>query len=399
MDEQSNTTRIYLDNNASTAVDERVVTVMRPFWRDVIGNAGSLHEEGQEAKRAIEESRERIAQAINAGNDQVLFTSGGTESNNMAILGTVYKRLHAGEVPERIHIITSRVEHSSVLDCFQFLERIGVSVSYIENDEEGSISAEQLKKTITPQTALVSLVYVNNEIGTIQNSENIKKAIRQAEKEHNTNILLHYDASQAPVWIPLDVESLRADFLTLDSQKIYGPKGIGALYIRDRTSITPILFGGGQEFGLRPGTPPTPLIVGFAYALSLVEAERDSYVTACRELRDWFIEQVETRIKHISLNGPRDEKRIAGNVSVSIDGVDGEQVVIELDTHGIAVSTGSACLSDKTGGSHIIKALAKENNNPAGTIRFSLSRHTTKAELEQVLIILTDTVSRLRNVH
>lgn len=389
--------RIYLDNSASTIVDERVLEAMQPYWRTVFGNAGSLHTEGQQAKRAVHDARSAVAEVLGSHTNQIIFTSGGTESNNMAIHGAVKKALHSGKKPNDIHVITSRIEHSSVLDCFSALERDGVRVTYIKNDEMGRMDTAELQSAITEDTLLISLVYVNNEIGTIQDVQAVKEAIQRAKKGHeNIQPLLHYDASQAPVWLSLRVDKLGADLLTIDGQKIYGPKGVGCLYIRNHDSIEPMFHGGDQEFKLRPGTPPLPLIIGFTKALTLVEEERDTYVSTCRDLRDWIITQVEEYMEQVSLNGARGDERIAGNVSFSFEGIDGEQLVIELDAQGIAVSTGSACSSEKHEGSHIISALGKVGNNINGTIRLTLGRNTNREAVEYATQALIDTVSRLR---
>lgn len=389
-----------MDNSAATVVDERVLQAMQPFWKDVMGNAGSIHTEGREAKSALEDARKTIARIIHAQNEQIVFTSGGTESNNLAVQGVVRREMEHGKRPEEIHIATSAVEHSSVLDCFKALERTGVRVTYLEADEAGVVTKEVLASAIKKETVLVSLVYANNEIGTIQNASTVAHAIKEAREKNDSPFpLLHYDASQAPVWLSLDMQKMRADFLTLDSQKLYGPKGIGCLFVRNRDSVAPLFYGGSQEFGLRPGTPPLPFIAGFAKAYELVEEERDTYVNNVRGLRDWFIMYILEHIPETTLNGLEGDNRIAGNVSFSFKGIEGEQLVVEMDVHGIAISTGSACLSHETGGSHVIKALNKRDFSPNGTVRFSFSRHTTREEVEHVAKTLVEAVEWLRQGH
>ena len=392
--------RIYLDNSASTAVDERVLSAMEPFWREVIGNAGSLHEEGRKAREAIEDARAKVARAIHALPENIIFTSGGTESNNHAIQGVVKERVLARNRKSDISILTTSVEHNSVLDKVFMLDRDGVQVTYVPTDAEGKANIDVLKDSIMPQTVLISLIHVNNEIGTIQDVGAVMKVVRKYRKEHDTIYpLVHLDSSQAPAWVSVHADTFGVDFISLDSQKLYGPKGVGALYIRDRETIEPILYGGNQEQGLRPGTPVTPLVVGFAHALEILEEERDSYVKDCREFRDWCIDYICKALPDTVVNGPLDEWRTAGNINLTFNGVEGEQLVIELDVQGIAVSTGSACSFDNNTGSHVIHALGKRNIDPLGTLRMTLSRHTTKEEVEKVAKNIVKTVQRLREVH
>jgi len=390
--------RIYLDNSASTAVDERVLEAMAPHWKEKYGNAGSLHSEGREAKKVVEDAREVVAKTLRALPRQIVFTSGGTESNNLALLGAVRK--YRDENEGQISVITSEVEHKSVLDTVQAIPG-ETHVHVLGTDSDGRVDIESLKKSLNEETVIVSLIYVNNEIGTIQDMKTISHVLRKFRKTNNTGNypLLHIDASQAPVWLKLDVHSLGVDLMTLDGQKVYGPKGIGCLFVRDREHIAPILFGGGQEGGLRPGTPPTPLVVGFAKALEILEEERDIYVTNIREGAEWFFTTLEKQIPDVQINGPRDEERIAGNINLSFPNLEGEQIVIEMDVKGIAISTGSACLAEESGGSHVIKALHKNVEAQDGTIRLSLSRHTSKKDLQITAERLVETVTWLRASH
>ena len=397
---QHNTTRIYLDNSASTAVDERVLAAMEPYWRNIIGNAGSIHKEGRDAQAAVEDARAVVAKALHTLPGNIIFTSGGTESNNQAIQGVVRERVHAKYRKSDLTIVTSQVEHKSILDTFSKLEEDEVHIVCVPTDAEGKVNLEVLEESIKEGTVLISLIYVNNEIGTIQDIESVMRIVRKHRKQSDSQYpLVHLDASQAPAWVGVHTEKLGVDFISLDSQKLYGPKGVGCLYVRDREMIHPILYGGGQEMGLRPGTPPTPLIVGFARALELVEEERDSYVTTIGELRDWCIEAVQSALPGTVINGPLDEWRIAGNISFSFPDIEGEQLVIELDAHGIATSTGSACLSEETAGSHVIKALCKEGIDPNGTLRITMSRTTTRTEIETATKQLIETVNWLTRVH
>ncbi len=400
--DDKNKKRIYLDNSASTAVDERVLDEMNSYWRVKIGNAGSLHKEGVDASNALKSARKSVANSINAlTSENIVFTSGGTESNSLAILGTINRLINEGKKYEELHVVTGVAEHNSVFDCFTFLEGKGVNVTYLPVDAVGRINIKELKENITDNTVLVSVILVNNEIGTIENIRDISKAIRHWKKEKDSVVypLLHTDASQAPVWMKVDVQKIGVDMLTLDSQKIYGPKGVGCLYVKEKEFLSPILFGGGQEFGLRPGTPPTPLIVGFAKALEIVEEERDTYVTKIAEIRDSFISIITENISNAELNGDIGDGRIAGNINFSFSGIDGEQLVIEMDEKDVAISTKSACLSKESGASRVIESLCKNDIDSLGTVRFSMSRHTTRDEMLKVADILVEVVKRLQSVH
>jgi cysteine desulfurase len=398
------TERIYLDNSASTAVDPRVLKAMNPYWGECIGNAGSIHKEGRDAKLAVMEARKTVAQAIHTQADSIVFTSGGTESNNLAIIGTVRRyMLQTSKKQNEIHIITGDAEHNSVYDCFQALEREGLRVTYVPVDEFGRVEVETLKNAITKETILISTILVNNEIGTIEDIKKITQIAKQARTQNSTGSypLVHTDASQAAVWLKIDVQKLGVDFLTLDSQKIYGPKGVGSLYVKQRDTLVPIFFGGGQEFGLRPGTPPTPLIVGFSKAMNLLEEERVSYVKKVAGLRDWLFEYVVTKIPDAKIHGSTGDGRVAGNLNFSFPNIDGEQLVIELDTKGVAISTKSACLSDDSNESRVIRAInrCREKTGEAGTARLTLSRKTTKKEIEKAGKLLVESVRWLQKAH
>ncbi|HCC05058.1 TPA: cysteine desulfurase NifS [Patescibacteria group bacterium] len=392
-------TRIYLDNGASTAVDSRVVAVMQPYWSEHIGNAGSLHAEGRYAKNILDEARSSVAKSLHAIGEQVIFTSGGTESNNLAIFGVIEKCLEQGKKPEELHIITSAVEHNSITDCYAHFERKGVQVTYIPVDTEGRVDVQKFESAFTENTVLVSCMYVNNEIGTIEHIKELSGIVRQVRKNNSAVYpLFHTDASQSPAWVTVNIQKLGVDLLTLDSQKIYGPKGAGCLFVRDREHISPMMFGGGQEYGLRPGTPPIPLIVGFAKALELVEEERETYVKEVAELRDWLIAYILKNVDNVVLNGAFGEGRIAGNINISFPNIDDEQLVIEMDVRGVAVSAKSACLSGIEG-SRVVKALHNGSPKNSGALRFSLSRYTTKSEIERCAQILLETVDWLQTSH
>ncbi len=387
---------VYLDNAASTPVDPRVLAAMAPYWSERYGNAGALHSEGTYAKEAIRTAREQVAAVLGVASDEVIFTSGGTEANNLAVVGLFRSLVHEGRAPERIHMITSTIEHSSVLDCFRALEREGMRVSYVPVDSNGRISADEIVRATTEDTVLISCMYTSNEIGVVEPLGEIKRALGTS---HTTGKrpLVHTDASQAPAWLACKAHSLGVDMLTLDAQKVYGPKGIGCLYRARPVVLEPVLYGGDQEFGLRPGTPPTPLIVGFSEALRLVEEERAQYVDVVRNLRDRLIALIRERVPGVVLNGPSGRDRLANNCNFSFPGLDGERIVVELDVEGIAASTRSACLFAQAPGSYVVRALGKGDDVAKGAVRFTLSRHTTQAEIDRTALVLGDVVHRLYN--
>lgn len=389
-------TYLYLDNAAATALDPRVYEAMDPYWHEHSANAGALHREGVLVHRVTEDAREMIATVLQALPDEIIFTSGGTESNNLAIQGVVRAQLKAGKKVEDIHLVTSTIEHSSVLDCFRALEAEGVRVTLVPVDTEGFLDLDALEEALTAETVLVSIMYANNEIGTIERIADIARVIRRAREKHGTHILFHTDASQAPAWLTCAVPSLGVDLLTLDAQKIYGPKGVGCLYRKREVALEPLMYGGKQEFGLRPGTPPTPLIVGFAKALELVEAERDTYQATIATLRDTAIHTILNACPEALLNGAMGSERLANNINISFPGLDGEQIVLELDARGIAVSTRSACMRDTTPGSYMVAALGKGSAYATSSVRISFSRHTTREEAERVSRALVEVVRWLR---
>lgn len=392
------TQRIYLDNSAATAVDSRVLEAMEPYWNADFGNAGGLHTEGRIASETLANAHASLARSIDAHPDEIVFTSGGTESNNMAVLGAVRALLRDGTKAEEIHVITTAVEHSSITDCFHILERDGVSVTYLQVDEDGFVKKQELQDALRPETVLASFIYVNNEIGTIEHIKELTSLVHKQNSNHGVEYpLVHTDASQAPAWLHVNTQSLGIDLLTLDSQKLYGPKGVGCLYVRDKTLLEPIVYGGGQEFGLRPGTVPIPHVVGFAKALELVEEERDSYVLGIAAIRNRFIDRLAEEMPEAMINGPLGDERTAGNINVSFFDVDGDQLVIELDEKGIAASTASACDVTREGGSRVVQALGKYTDRKVGTVRFSMGRHTTQEEMDTVFTALKKTVTWLQN--
>lgn len=377
--------RIYLDNASTTPIDPRVLREVNFHLKNSSGNAGSIHNEGVLAKKVLEESRKKAAGFLGAHPDEIVFTSGGTESNNLAILGVVNAVVEKKSDFERYHVITTKIEHSSVLECFKNLEKRGVKVTYLPVSSMGIIDLVALKKALRPETVLVSVQYANNEIGTIQPIREISKMLRHFRNNSTLNAkrypLFHCDASQAPCYLDCNVERLGVDLLTVDGHKIYGPKGIGALYVKRDTPISPIIFGGGQEKDLRPGTENIPLITGLAKALGICTEEREKESKRIVKLRDFLYSNVlkNTRIKAV-LNGDI-KNRLPNNINISIPSVDTEFLVLQLDAKGISVSTKSACL-DSGEGSYVVAALPGENWRSRNTLRITLGRFTKKSDLE-----------------
>jgi len=361
--------QIYFDNAASTKVDERVLDEMKPYFTEKYGNASSVHEKGLEAKRALEESRGKIAHAINAGKDEIYFTSGGTESNNFALKGLFFSNF-----PKKNHIITTKIEHDCVINTCKWLEKQGAKVTYLDVDKEGFVSSKAIENSITEKTILVSIIHGNNEIGTIQDLETIGKICRERK------VLLHTDACQSFTKIPIDVRKQNLDLVTLNSHKIHGPKGVGALYIKKGIEITPLLHGGGHERGLRSGTENVSGIVGFAKAAEIAN-EKDA--NKMRAQRDRIINDL-LKIPGLKLNGPR-EKRLCNNVNISFENVEGEVVGGYLENDGILTSAGSACMSHSGGISHVLKAIGLSDEKAGNSIRVSVSRFTTDEEIDYFL--------------
>jgi cysteine desulfurase len=375
--------QIYLDNAATTKVDEKVVKEMLPYFSEKYGNASSQHLVGQEAKRALEESRHIIAKSINARDDEIIFTSGGTESNNLALKGLFF----ANKENNKNHIITTRIEHDCILNSCKWLEKQGAKITYLNVDKDGFIDLNELRNTITPETIVVSVIHGNNEIGTIQDIEEIGKICRQNE------IYFHTDACQSFTKTEINVKKQNLDLVTLNSHKIHGPKGVGALYIRKGIKLTPLLHGGGHEFGIRSSTENISGIVGFAKAVKIAS---NSDVKNMVKLRDYLIEEI-LKIPNTKLNGAR-EKRLCNNINISFNNIEGESIGGYLDSYGICSSTGSACSSHSLEISHVLKAIKLSDLQANTSIRLSLSKYNTKEEIDYTLEILKKVVEKLRKI-
>ena len=374
---------IYLDNAATTPVDKKVVEAMLPYFSEKFGNASSQHTLGLEAKRELERSRDVIAKALGAKSEEIIFTSGGTEANNFAIKGAIW-------ATGKKHIITTKIEHDCVLNSSKWLEKQGCRVTFLDVDKEGFINLEQLKKEITPETAIVSVIHANNEIGTIQDIKAIGEICR------GNGVYFHTDACQSFTKTELNVKKQNLDLVTLNAHKIHGPKGVGALYIRKGIKITPLLHGGGHEQGLRSGTENIPGIVGFAKAVKLTKSE---HVKHMKKLRDKLIDGI-LKISNTRLNGasPESGKRLCNNIDISFNDIEGEALGGYLDAYGIASSTGSACSSHTLEPSHVLKAIGLSDLEANSSIRLSLSRENTEQEIDKVLEVLPKIVIKLRKI-
>ncbi len=377
--------RIYLDHAATTPVSPDVMAAMTPYFTQVYGNASSIHGEGREAKRAVENARRQVAKALNAAIPQeIYFTAGGSESDNWALKGAAFA--HGSG-----HIITTAIEHHAVLHTCQQLEKQGFSVTYLPVDEFGRVNASQVEKALRPDTFLVSVMAANNEVGTIQPIAEIGEVCR------NRGILFHTDAVQAVGAIPLDVQAMKIDLLSLSGHKLHGPKGVGALYIRKGVKIDNLIHGGAQERGYRAGTENLPGIVGLGKAVELAHANLAENAARMTRLRDRLIHGLTQRIPASRLNG-HPELRLPGNVNISFDGVEGEALLLRLDLVGVAGSSGSACTSGALDPSHVLMALGLSEAAANGALRLTLGTQTTPEEIDAVLDILPPIVEDLRRM-
>lgn len=377
--------RVYLDHSATTPVDPEVAELMMKYYTEKYGNPSSVHGFGREAKQALEAARRQVADLIGANSNEVIFTSGGTEADNLAILGTVEGLRNKGK-----HIITSCIEHHAVLDTCQYLGKDGYELTVIPVDKEGIISVEDVRKAIRPDTILISVMHANNEVGSIQPIAEIGKLAR----EHS--IVFHVDAVQSLGKIPINVEEMNIDLLTVSAHKIYGPKGVGALYIRKGVRVLPIVHGGGQEKKRRSGTENTPGIIGFGKACELAGQRMADDAKHQAKLRDKLMNGILERIKDVQVNGPIGDKRLPNNVNVSIRYIEGESLLLSLDMLGIAASSGSACTSGSLDPSHVLLAMGLVHEIAHGSLRFTLGRQNTEEDIDYVLEQLPKIVERLR---
>ena len=378
--------RIYLDTASATPVSPHVLAVMMPYFSEVYGNASAIHQEGVQARSAIEDARSTLAKLLHVRPQGVVFTASGTESNNLCIAGIIEARKKEGTSYEDMEIITTRIEHPSVLAVCAHEKEKGVTVTYVDVDEDGRINLNALKEHLSQKTILVVCTYANSEIGVIQQVGTIARIIRTFENEQHTNIHVHVDAAQAPLWLPCALDVVGADSITLDAGKCNGPKGIGVLVFKHGVVLLPTVFGGDQEQGLRAGTENTAFIVGAVEALSLAQTSWEERSEKVQKMRDYFIQEL-CAIEGAMLNGSADN-RIANNVNISIPGIDSEFAVITLDAKGVACSTKSACGGAKGDGSNVVRVLTKDQTRAFSTIRFTLHEAITLADINEVVTLL-----------
>ncbi len=408
MNEKNN--RIYLDYAATTPTDEAVFEVMKPYFFEKYGNASSVHQFGQEAAAAVVRARHQVAEFLNCQPNEIIFTSGATEGNNAIIKGiggsrSLTKKIggqaklgqsHA-EHGGKAHIIISAIEHECVLAAAEFLAKQEIAtVTFLPVNKDGIVETSELEKSIKPNTVLISIIYANNEIGTIQPIAQIGELIKKINQNRGNKIAFHTDAVQGINYLDCDVQKLGVDFLTLSGHKFYGPKGVGVLYVRSGAKFDKFMHGGQQEFNLRSGTHNTPGIVGLGEAISLVK-KTSAHNKELQALRDKLIKGIQQKISHAFLNGSVDN-RLPNNVNFRFEGVEGEAILISLDLEGISVSTGSACAAKSLEPSHVLIALGIDHLGAHSSIRFSLGRYTTEAEIDRVLEVLPPIIERLRGI-
>ena len=377
---------VYFDHGATTAVRPEVISKMLPYFGQYYGNASSIYSLAQESRNAIEEARGKIAKAINAKDREIFFTGSGSEADNWAIKGVMYANQQKGN-----HIITTSIEHHAVLHTCQYLEKEGYQVTYLPVDEYGMVNVEDVKKAITPKTVLISVMFANNEIGTIQPIAEIGALA----KEHN--MYFHTDAVQAVGHVPIDVEAMNIDLLTMSGHKFYGPKGVGALYIRKGTKIMSFIQGGAQESNRRAGTENVPGIVGMGEALELCVRDMDQHNQQLIRMRDRIIKEVTEHIPYVRLNG-HPTKRLPGNVNFSFQYIEGESLLLSLDMKGICASSGSACTSGSLDPSHVLLAIGLSHEIAHGSLRLTLGYDNTDDDIDYLFSVLPDIVQKLRNM-
>ncbi len=377
--------RVYLDHSATTPVDAEVATLMLTYYTEKYGNPSSIHGFGREAKHALEEARLQVASLIGAKPEEVTFTSGGTEADNLAILGIAEARRNKGK-----HLMISAIEHHAVLETAEYLEKMGFELTVLPVNAEGFVEVETVAKALRPDTILVSVMHANNEVGTIQPIEEIGKLVR----EHGA--AFHVDAVQTLGKIPVNVNNLNVDLLTISGHKIYGPKGVGALYIRKGIRISPLMHGGGQEKKRRSGTENTPGIIGFGKACELAGQRMFEEAKRVKKLRDKLLTGIVERIEHVKVNGPLGDLRLPNNVNVSIEFVEGESLLLSLDMLGIAASSGSACTSGSLDPSHVLLAMGLSHEIAHGSLRFTFGHQNTEEDVDYVLEHLPKITERLR---
>ncbi|HVP36561.1 MAG TPA: cysteine desulfurase NifS [Terriglobales bacterium] len=376
--------KIYLDHNATTPVHPEVLEAMLPFYKEGFGNASSIHSFGREAKVALEESREKVAKFLNADPLEIYFTSGGTESDNLAVKGVAWANKKKGN-----HIITSRIEHHAVLESCRYLEKEGYEITYLPVDKYGLVDHDEFKKSIKKETVLVSIMHANNEIGTIQPIAELAGIAKEK------GVYFHTDAVQSTGKLKIDVNELNVDMLSLSAHKFYGPKGVGALYIRRGVRLTPLAHGGHHEKSRRAGTENVPGIVGLAKALEIAHSDMQEEEKRLKNLTEAFYKKVTERIPDVFMNG-HPVLRIPNTMNISFKGVEGESIILNLDLKGIGVASGSACTSGSLEPSHVLSAMGVPGDLAQSSLRFSFGRSNTMEDVDYVVEILPEIIAKLR---
>lgn len=388
MKKKNNMQNVYLDHSATTPTDEKVLKEMLPYFSMKFGNYSSLHGFGREAYFAVEKARKSISDFLNCKPDEVIFTSGSTESNNLALKGLMSS---IRSKQKDVHIITTKIEHDAILEPCNELEEKGVEVTYLPVKKNGTVDVVEFEKAIKSNTVLVSIMYVNNEVGSINDIEKIGKIL----KKQNHKIYFHTDATQAINFLDCDVEKLNLDMVSISGHKIYGPKGVGAIYIRKGTPIKPIQTGGHQERNIRSGTINVPSIVGFGKAVELAKRDQEKNNKKIAKVRDYFVKKVLEKIPDVMLNTDTDHS-VCSHANFCFVGAEGESILMALDIEGIAVSTGSACASGSLEPSHVLLAMGIKKEVAHSSIRFTFGKHSTKEEADYVLSVLPGIIEKLR---
>jgi cysteine desulfurase len=384
---------IYLDHAATTPVDPTVVAAMLPYFSEHFGNPSSIYRLGQDARAALDRARGTVARILGCGSSEIIFNSGATEGDNLALVGIAWQRRLANPTGAAPHLITTAIEHHAVLHTAQWLERQGFSVTYLPCDPEGFIDPAVVEAAIRPETCLISVMYANNETGAIQPVAEIASIARQH------GVIVHTDAVQAAGALPLDVSELQVDLLSLSAHKFYGPKGVGLLYIRSGTPIAFQQHGGGQESGRRGGTENVAGIVGMAAALDRAESRRNQYNQHCAGLRDRLWQGIQEALPDVQLNGPADfARRLPNNLNISIPGVQGETMLLSLDMEGIAASAGSACTTGNAEPSHVLRAMGLSDERCRASLRLTVGLGNTADEMDDTADALATTVERVRGL-
>ncbi len=381
--------RIHLDYASTTPVHPEVFKVMYPYFSEQWANSSAIYKEGVQARNAIETARGELARTLRIRASDVTFTSGGTEANNLALIGTVEALHDTGCVYEDMEIISTRLEHPSILETLLYLEKRGVKVKYLSVDAEGNVLVKSLKPLLNKNTVLVTVAYANSEIGVVQDVKKITRTVRAHNEATATKTLTHTDASQAPLWLSCALDMLGVDMMTLDAGKCYGPKGVGVLAHRHSVTLTPVMHGGGQEMGLRSGTENTALVVGCVRAIVRAQENFEKRSVSVTGLRDYFFEQLKKEILPSVVNGSR-TTRIANNVNISLIGFDTEYAVIWLDNKGVSASTRSACGAQGSTGSSVVREITHDEARATSTLRFTLGETTTTKDIDTTIHILRE---------